>query len=81
MSTVPDLKKAMIWNPNLKVFVASGIYDLATPYFATDYTFSHLGLSKNLQKNIQIHKYEGGHMMYTNVKALKRLKADLVKFY
>ncbi len=46
------LRAAMTYNPYLKVFVANGYYDLGTPYFATEYTFNHLGLDENLRKNV-----------------------------
>lgn len=81
LNVLPQLKSAMIANPHLKVYVASGIYDMATPYFATRYTFNHMGLSNELLKNISIHEYDGGHMMYTNIAALKKMKAHIAQFY
>jgi carboxypeptidase C (cathepsin A) len=74
------LRKAMTTNPYLKVFVANGYYDLATPYFATEYTFSHLGLDESLRGNISMGYYEAGHMMYAYLPALAALKQDLAKF-
>ena len=67
-------------NPHLKVFVANGYYDLATPYFATEYTLNHLGLEPDLQANIKLAYYEAGHMMYIHIPALVQLKADLANF-
>jgi len=67
-------------NPFLKVHVSSGYYDLATPYFATDYTFNHLGTDPALARNITIDGYTAGHMMYLNQTDLKKQKADLAKF-
>jgi carboxypeptidase C (cathepsin A) len=61
--------------------VANGYYDLATPYFATEYTFSHLGLDSDLQANITMAYYEAGHMMYIRLESLAKLKRDLVDFY
>lgn len=74
------LRKAMTMNPFLKVFVANGYYDLATPYFATRYTFDHLGLPSALQKNISMAYYEAGHMMYIHMPSLAQLKNDLANF-
>jgi carboxypeptidase C (cathepsin A) len=74
------LRHAMTLNPFLKVFVANGYYDLATPHFATEYTFNHLGLDPDLQANITMHDYEAGHMMYVHLPSLAQLHADLSAF-
>ena len=74
------LRKAMTTNPYLKVFVASGYYDLATPYMATQYTFNHLGLDKSLQQNVSMSFYEAGHMMYVHQQSLIQLRKDLSSF-
>jgi len=74
------LRSAMTQNPYLKVFVASGLFDLGTPYSATDYVINHLGLHESLRKNISTGTYEAGHMMYIHLPSLERLKGDLSKF-
>ena len=74
------LRKAIAINPYLKVFVANGYYDLATPYFATEYTFNHLSLDPSLQGNVSMGYYEAGHMMYIHVPSLAKLKQDLAAF-
>lgn len=78
--TSADLRSAFVKNPYMKVFVASGYYDLATPYFATKYTLNHLGLDPALRANIVTSEYEAGHMMYIHADSLSRLKADVADF-
>lgn len=74
------LRQAMAINPHLKVFVANGYFDLATPFLATEYTFNHLGLDASLRGNLSMGYYEAGHMMYIHAPALARLKNDLAEF-
>lgn len=79
--TVADtLRKAMTINPYLQVYIANGYYDLATPYFATQYTVNHLALDPQLQSNIRQGFFEAGHMMYIHRPSLVRLKAELAAF-
>jgi len=59
-----DLAQAMITNPKLQVQVENGYYDMATPFFATEFTMEHLGLPADLQKNVKLDYYNAGHMMY-----------------
>lgn len=80
LSVADDLSSAMVKNPNLKVFFASGYFDLATPYFSANYTIDHLDISKELRANITHAFYQGGHMMYHNHPALVKLHADLTAF-
>ena len=74
------LRAAITANPNLRVFVGSGYYDFATPYFATAHTLAHLGLPADLRGNVSERFYEAGHMMYVHAESLVRLKADLAAF-
>jgi carboxypeptidase C (cathepsin A) len=74
------LRDAMTQNPHLRVFVANGYYDLATPYFATRYTFEHLGLDPALHDNVSFGYYQAGHMMYIHMPSLAQLRSDLVRF-
>ena len=63
-NVAPDLAQAMLTNPKLLVQVENGYYDLATPFFATEFTMEHLELPEALQKNIKEDYYNAGHMMY-----------------
>jgi carboxypeptidase C (cathepsin A) len=74
------LAGAMTRNPFLKVHVSNGLTDLATPYFATHYTFQRMPLPEPLRKNLIIDDYSAGHMMYLNLADLKGQKADLARF-
>lgn len=78
--TSEALRSAFSKNPHMRVFVASGYFDLATPYLATRYTLSHLGLDPELREHIQTEYYEAGHMMYVHSESLARLKADVSAF-
>ena len=79
--TALDLADAMRKNPRLKVFSANGYFDLATPFFATEYDLSHMSLPAALVPNVNFGYYPAGHMVYLNVDALREMKADMVKFY
>lgn len=80
VNVAESLRKAMTVNPHLRVFIANGYYDLATPYFATEYTVSRLQLDETLQGHVSMGYYEAGHMMYIHLPSLARLKADLAEF-
>ena len=77
VNVADTLRKAMTTNPSLKVYIANGYFDLATPFLATEYTFSHLGLDKSLQDNITMSYYKAGHMMYIDMDELKKMKEDM----
>ena len=79
-NTGVDLADAMSKNPNLKILVLNGYYDLATPFFGTEFTMDHLGLEKNIQSNITMKYYEAGHMMYVNPTSLSAFKKDIAGF-
>jgi len=76
-----DLADAMRKNPKLKVFSANGLFDLATPFFITEFDLAHMELEPKLRGNIEFGYYHSGHMIYLNVDALKQLKTDLAAFY
>lgn len=78
--TTQSLSSAMRKNPYMKVFLASGYYDMATPYFAADYTISSMNLDPALRSNISTAYYESGHMMYIEKNSLRKLKEDIAAF-
>ncbi|MDE2139552.1 MAG: peptidase S10 [Gammaproteobacteria bacterium] len=79
-NVMPDLASAMIYNPDLKVQLNSGYFDLATPYFAAVYTMHHLPMPDRLQSNIQYVFYDSGHMVYAHIPSLKKLHDNSAKF-
>jgi carboxypeptidase C (cathepsin A) len=80
LNVAETLRQAMSKNPYLQIFVANGYFDLATPYFATDYTINHLGIDPSLHENITMTYYEAGHMMYIHLPSLAQIKQDLTEF-
>jgi carboxypeptidase C (cathepsin A) len=74
------LRSAFAKNPYMRLFVASGYYDLATPYFAADYTLRHMALDPSLRGNVTTTFYEAGHMMYIDQTSLAQLKRDAAAF-
>ncbi|HET6806596.1 MAG TPA: peptidase S10 [Frateuria sp.] len=79
-NVMPDLAVAMKTNPDLKVFLNGGYYDLATPYFAAQYEMSHLPIPDALQKNISYAWYPSGHMVYAHEASLKLLHDNVARF-
>ncbi len=75
-----NLRMAFQMNSNLKVIVCNGYFDLATPFFATEYTLNHIELPLEVQANIETRYYQSGHMMYIHLNSLKEISADLRKF-
>jgi carboxypeptidase C (cathepsin A) len=80
LNVAEDLRRAMAQNPALRVFVGSGHYDLATPYFATRYTFEHLGFEPTYAQRVTQTTYDAGHMMYIRKVDREKLKQDIVEF-
>jgi carboxypeptidase C (cathepsin A) len=78
--TSAELRDAFAKNPYMQVFVASGYYDLATPYYATIYTMNHMVLDPNLRGNIHYKEYETGHMVYIDQQALQDLHDHVTEF-
>lgn len=81
LNTADNLRAAMTVNPYLKVFFASGFFDLVTTPAGTEYIVRHLNIEPELEKNITTAFYDAGHMMYMHYPSLVKLKQDLTKFY
>jgi carboxypeptidase C (cathepsin A) len=79
-NVMPDLAAAMKYNPNLKVMLNAGYYDLATPFFEGVYEMQHLPIPASLQKNIEFKFYESGHMVYAHEASLKALHDNVADF-
>jgi len=75
-----DLIQALLSNPRLQVEVENGLYDLATPFFATEYTMDHLLLPEKLRGNIRLQYYGAGHMMYVRDEDRAKLKNSVATF-
>lgn len=80
VNVMPDLAVAMKQNPNLKVQLNGGYYDLATPYFAAEYELHQLPIQSTLESNIEMHFYTSGHMVYAHEPDLKALHANVAAF-
>src|SRR4051794_19392759 len=79
--TSQALRHAFAKNPYMRVFIAEGLYDAATPYFAVDYTFDHMGLNAEAHKNISRDRFTAGHMVYIDEASMSKLKRDVNVLY
>ncbi|MGA7965466.1 MAG: peptidase S10 [Gammaproteobacteria bacterium] len=75
-----DLSQAMKYNPDLKVLVNAGYYDLATPFYAAKYQVDHLQIPKSIQDNVKLAYYYSGHMVYAHLPSLKKLHDTVAAF-
>jgi carboxypeptidase C (cathepsin A) len=80
VNVMPDLAAAMKLNPNLKILVNGGYFDLVTPFFEGVYEMRHLPIPAALQKNIEFKFYESGHMVYAHEASLKALHDNVAEF-
>ncbi|MFZ0498386.1 MAG: hypothetical protein WAU49_16825 [Steroidobacteraceae bacterium] len=80
LNVMPDLANAMKYDPDLKVMLNGGYFDLATPFFEGMYEMAHLPMPRSLQANIEYHYYESGHMVYAHTPALKELHDNVAAF-
>ncbi len=79
-NVMPDLANAMKYNPDLKVMLNAGYFDLATPFYEGIYELQHLQIPAKLENNIEFHFYQSGHMVYAHEAALKELHDNVAAF-
>ncbi len=75
-----DMAEALSRDPNMKVLILNGIYDIATVFYGVEYSINHLGLKKEIKDNISMEYYEAGHMMYTHQPSMVKFKKDVAGF-
>lgn len=80
INTGIDMAEALSRDPNMKVLVLNGIYDLATVFYGVEHSIDHLGLAPEIKDNIIMKYYEAGHMMYTHQPSLEQFKKDVSQF-
>jgi carboxypeptidase C (cathepsin A) len=77
---MPDLAGAMKYNPDLKVMLNEGFYDIATPFYNATYEEEHLQIPDSLRSNISYAYYPSGHMIYSHLPSLKQLHDNVARF-
>lgn len=80
VTTLHDMERTMKRNPNMKVLIMNGLYDLATVFYGVEYSIDHMSLPPEIKDNITMTYYEAGHMMYIHEPSMKQFKADLDEF-
>jgi carboxypeptidase C (cathepsin A) len=80
INTGIDMAEAMSKDPNMKVLILNGIYDIATVFYGVEHSINHLGLTKEIKENILMKYYEAGHMMYTHPPSMAQFKKDVSDF-
>jgi carboxypeptidase C (cathepsin A) len=79
-NVMPDLASAMKYDPQLKICLNGGYFDLATPFYEGMYEMHQLPIPRNLQSNIEYHYYQSGHMVYANQASLQQLHDNVAAF-
>ncbi len=76
-----DLRYAMAMNPQMKVFICHGVFDLVTPYFSSERVIQLMNLPESLKRNISFQVFHGGHMFYTWKHSRQAFKENIQKLY
>lgn len=80
ITTGPDMARALSRDPNMKVLIMNGYFDLATVFYGVEHSINHMGLTPDIKDNIIMKYYEAGHMMYTHEPSLIQFKKDVADF-
>lgn len=80
VTTLPDMENALSKDPNVKILIMNGYYDLATVFYGVEHAISHLNIPKSASNRIIMTYYEAGHMMYTDLPSAKLFREDLKAF-
>jgi carboxypeptidase C (cathepsin A) len=75
-----DMAQALSRDPNMKVLILNGYYDVATVFYGVEHSIDHLGLTPAAKNNIIMKYYEAGHMMYTHQASLEKFRKDVAEF-
>lgn len=80
VTTLPDMENALSKDPNVKILIMNGYYDLATVFYGVEHSIAHLNIPKSVSDRISMTYYEAGHMMYTDLPSAKLFREDLKNF-
>jgi len=80
-NVVPSLERAFAKNPEMRLYVAEGYYDMATPYYAVEYTLAHMAVDPRIRASgIMTERFEAGHMVYIDAPSMTRMREGLRRF-
>ena len=79
-NVVPSLERAFAKNPEMKLYVAEGYYDMATPYYAVEYTLAHMSVDPRIRAGIMTEHFEAGHMVYIDAPSMTKMREGLRRF-
>ena len=79
-NVVPSLERAFAKNPEMRLYVAEGYYDMATPYFAVEYTLAHMAVDPRVRAGITTQRFEAGHMVYIDAPSMAKMREGLRRF-